>query len=278
MRIRIRHETTYRYAEAPRMAVQHLRLTPRNHDGQHVVGWRIDVDRDCRLVQSEDAFGNTLHRFSVEGPIESISTVVEGEVTTFDMAGGVSGAVERFPPILYMRETPLTAPNAAISAFAREAASKESGTLARLHALLGALHESLTFDADATHATTTAAECFEHRQGVCQDFAHLFIACAREIGAPARYVSGYFLRSDAEDQVAGHAWAEAYVEDLGWVGFDPAHGVSPHENHVRVAAALDYLGAAPIRGAQSGGAGETMDVKICVARAPVFSQSQSQSQ
>ena len=278
MRIRIRHETTYRYAEAPRMAVQHLRLTPRNHDGQHVVGWRIDVDRDCRLVQSEDAFGNTLHRFSVEGPIESISTVVEGEVTTFDMAGVVSGAVERFPPILYMRETPLTAPNAAISAFAREAASKESGTLARLHALLGALHESLTFDADATHATTTAAECFEHRQGVCQDFAHLFIACAREIGAPARYVSGYFLRSDAEDQVAGHAWAEAYVEDLGWVGFDPAHGVSPHENHVRVAAALDYLGAAPIRGAQSGGAGETMDVKICVARAPVFSQSQSQSQ
>ncbi len=264
--------------EPPRTAVQHLRLTPRNHDGQHVVDWRIDVDRDCRLVQSEDAFGNTLHRFSVEGPIESISTVVEGEVTTFDMAGVVSGAVERFPPILYMRETPLTAPNAAISAFAREAASKESGTLARLHALLGALHESLTFDADATHATTTAAECFEHRQGVCQDFAHLFIACAREIGAPARYVSGYFLRSDAEDQVAGHAWAEAYVEDLGWVGFDPAHGVSPHENHVRVAAALDYLGAAPIRGAQSGGAGETMDVKICVARAPVFSQSQSQSQ
>ncbi len=278
MRIRIRHETTYRYAEAPRMAVQHLRLTPRNHDGQHVVGWRIDVDRDCRLVQSEDAFGNTLHRFSVDGPIESISTVVEGEVTTFDMAGVVSGAVERFPPILYMRETPLTAPNAAISAFAREATSKESGALAKLHTLLGALHESLTFDADVTHATTTAAECFEHRQGVCQDFAHLFIASAREIGAPARYVSGYFLRSDAEDQVAGHAWAEAYVEDLGWVGFDPTHGVSPHENHVRVAVALDYLGAAPIRGAQSGGAGETMDVKICVAQAPVFSQSQSQSQ
>ncbi|MGD9658063.1 MAG: transglutaminase N-terminal domain-containing protein [Methylocystis sp.] len=278
MRIRIRHETTYRYAEPPRTAVQHLRLTPRNHDGQHVVSWRIDVDRDCRLVQSEDAFGNILHRFSVDGPIDSISTVVEGEVTTFDIAGVVSGAVERFPPILYMRETPLTAPSAAISAFARETASKASGTLAKLHALLGALYESLTFDADATHAATTAAECFEHRQGVCQDFAHLFISCAREIGAPSRYVSGYFLRSDAEDQVAGHAWAEAYVEDLGWVGFDPAHGVSPHENHVRVAMALDYLGAAPIRGAQSGGAGETMDVKICVVQAPAFSPSQSQSQ
>ncbi len=278
MRIRIRHETTYRYAEAPRMAVQHLRLTPRNHDGQHVVGWRIDVDPDCRLIQSEDAFGNTLHRFSVDGPIESISTVVEGEVTTFDMAGVVSGAVERFPPILYMRETPLTTPSAAICDFARETTSKESGTLAKLHALLGAIHKSLTFDAAATHSATTAAECFEQRNGVCQDFAHLFIACARGIDAPARYVSGYFLSSDAEDQVAGHAWAEAYVEDLGWVGFDPTHGVAPHENHVRVAVALDYLGAAPIRGTHSGGAGETLEVKVRIAQAAAFSQSQSQSQ
>ncbi len=278
MRIRIRHETTYRYAEAPRMAVQHLRLTPRNYDGQHVVDWRIDIDRDCRLVQSEDAFGNTLHRFSVDGPLESIATVIEGEVTTFDTAGVASGAIERFSPILYMRETPLTARSAAISDFARETASKESRTLAKLHALLGALYESLTFDSDATHAATTAAEFFERRRGVCQDFAHLFIVCAREIGAPARYVSGYYLRSDTEEQVAGHAWAEAYVEDLGWVGFDPAHGVSQHESHVRVAIALDYLGAAPIRGAQAGGAGETMDVKISVAPATAFSQSQSQSQ
>ncbi|MGD9545000.1 MAG: transglutaminase domain-containing protein [Methylocystis sp.] len=278
MRIRIRHETTYRYAEPPRTAVQHLRLTPRNHDGQHVVNWRIDVDRDCRLVQSEDAFGNILHRFSVDGPIESISTVVEGEVTTFDIAGVVSGAVERFPPIVYLRETPLTAPNAAISAFAHEATAKESAPLAKLHALLGAIYNSFTFDPDVTHAATTAAECLERRKGVCQDFAHLFIACAREIGAPARYVSGYFLRSDTEDQVAGHAWAEAYVDDLGWVGFDPAHGVSPHENHVRVAAALDYLGAAPIRGARAGGAGETMDVRVCVVQAPAFGQSQAQSQ
>ena len=276
MRIRIRHETTYRYAEPPRTAVQHLRLSPRNHDGQHVVDWRIDVDRDCRLVQSEDAFGNTLHRFSVDGPIESISTVVEGEVTTFDMTGVVSGAVERFPPILYMRETPLTTPSAAICDFARETTSKESGTLAKLHALLGAIHESLTFDAAATHSATTAAECFEHRKGVCQDFSHLFIACARGIGAPARYVSGYFLSSDGDDQVAGHAWAEAYVEDLGWVGFDPANCVSPGERHIRLAIALDRLSAAPIRGAHAGGAGESMEVRVQVTRAQTQSQSQAQ--
>lgn len=266
MRIRIRHETIYRYAAPAKSAIQHLRLTPRNYEGQHVVDWRIDVDRDCRLIASEDAFGNILHRFSTDGPLDSISTMVEGEVTTFDAAGVVAGAVERFPPALYLRETALTSPSAAIQDFARETTARESAPLGKMHALLGGLLEAMTFDADATHAATTAAESFDHRSGVCQDFAHLFISCARVIGAPARYVGGYFLRSDADDQVAGHAWAEAFVEDLGWVGFDPTHGVSPGERYVRVAAALDYLSAAPIRGARVGGAGESMEVQVRVAQ------------
>lgn len=274
MRIRIRHETTYRYLEPAKFAIQQVRLSPRNYDGQHVTDWRIDVDRDCRLLQSEDAFGNIVHRFTADGPLESITTLVEGDITTFDTAGVVSGALERFPPALYLRQTPLTAPSAAILDFARETTAPEKGTLAALHALLGALYEKTTFDADATHAATTAAEAFEQGKGVCQDFAHLFIACARSIGAPARYVSGYYLRTDGPEQVAGHAWAEAFVEDLGWVGFDPAHGVSPSERHVRLAVALDYLSAAPIRGARTGGGGESMEVKVRVA--PTQSQSQTQ--
>jgi transglutaminase-like putative cysteine protease len=276
MRIRIRHETTYRYRTPAKSAIQQLRLTPRNYDGQHVTSWRIDVDRDCRLLHSEDAFGNIVHRFTVEGPFESITTTVEGDITTFDTVGVASGALERFPPALYLRQTPLTAPTAAIADFARSTTASERGSLASLHALLAALHDKMTFDTDATHAATTAAEAFEHGRGVCQDFAHLFIACARTIGAPARYVSGYYLRSDSEEQVAGHAWAEAFVEDLGWVGFDPAHGASPGERHVRVAIALDYLSAAPIRGAHTGGGAETMEVRVRVA--PTQTQGQSQSQ
>lgn len=276
MRIRIRHETTYRYQEPAKSAIQHLRLTPRNYDGQHVKDWRIDIDRDCRLFSSEDAFGNIVHRVTADGPFDSITTMVEGDVTTFDTAGVVSGALERFPPALYLRTTPLTAPSAAILSFARATTAGENGALAALHALLAAIYERMAFDADATHAATTAAEALEHGKGVCQDFAHLFIACARSIGAPARYVSGYYLRSDGDAQVAGHAWAEAYVPDLGWVGFDPAHGVSPSERHVRLAIALDYLSAAPIRGARAGGAGETMEVKVRVATTQNQSQSQSQ--
>jgi transglutaminase-like putative cysteine protease len=276
MHIRVRHETIYRYAAPAKAAIQKLALTPRNHDGQHVLDWRIDVDRDCRLRAGEDAFGNVVHSFSVDGPIETLTTTVEGEVETLDTAGVVRDTLERFPPALYLRETPLTACDDALREFAHATADREQSVLAKLHALLVALHQTLIFDTDATHAQTTAAEAFAHRKGVCQDFAHAFVACARTLDIPSRYVGGYLLRSDgAHDQVAGHAWAEGFVDGLGWVGFDPAHGVSPDEHYVRVAVALDYLGAAPIRGARTGGEGETMEVSVRVVRAQSELQSQT---
>ena len=264
MRIRIRHQTTYRYDQPAKSTIQHLRLTPRNYDGQHVAHWRIDVDRDCRLRAAEDAYGNVLHRLTAEEQHDSISTLVEGEVTTFDTAGVASGAVERFPTVFYMRETPLTAADDDIRDFVLSRAGPQQTLLDRLHDWMARLHERMTFDTDATHAATTATAAFGLRKGVCQDFAHIFIAGARLLGAPARYVSGYYLRSDTHDQVAGHAWAEAYVDDLGWVGFDPAHRLCPDERYVRLAIAPDYTGAAPIRGARIGGGREEMDVVISV--------------
>lgn len=274
MLIRIRHQTVYRYSAPARGAVQRLLLTPRNFDGQHIRNWRIDVDHDCRLVESEDAFGNIQHRFYVEGPLASLTTLVEGEVETFDFAGVVRGAVERFPLQLYLRDTPLTAPTAELREFARNSTAGEATTLGKLHALMGALHEDMTFDAEATGAATPAAEAFAHRRGVCQDFAHVFVACARALDIPSRYVSGYFCRSDgAGEQAAGHAWGEAHVEDFGWIGFDPAHDLCPNEAYVRVAVALDHLGAAPIRGARIGGDGEEMAVSVRVDEMRTRSQS-----
>jgi len=115
----------------------------------------------------------------------------------------------------------------------------------------------MTFDARATHVATPAAQTFARGQGVCQDFAHIFVACARTLNIPARYVSGYLKRAEGEAQAAGHAWAEGFVEGLGWVGFDATHKMSPDDAYVRVAAALDYLGAAPIRGRASAAATRT---------------------
>ncbi len=124
MRIRISHATTYHYDTPPTGVTQIMRLTPRNHDGQYVVDWRIDLSEDCLLHQHEDAFGNITHSFTAEGPFDELSVTVDGEVETQDIHGLVNGAIERFPPALFLRETALTQADAAIIEFRREHARR----------------------------------------------------------------------------------------------------------------------------------------------------------
>jgi transglutaminase-like putative cysteine protease len=276
MRIQISHETVYRYGTPAAGVIQTLRLTPRNHDGQYVVDWRIDVSENCQLDQHEDAFGNIIHVFTAEGPFEELRVLVEGEVDTQDTNGVVHGAIERFPPSLYLRETPLTTLDPAIVAFAKAAQAKTDGDVLKVvHMLLERLHEEMTYDEDPTKVTTTAAEAFALKRGVCQDLTHIFIAAARSLAIPARYIGGHFYRADGvTQQEAGHAWAEAFVPDLGWVAFDPANGLCATDAYVRVACGLDYLGAAPVRGTRFGGGAEAMEVAVRVNG----NQWQSQSQ
>jgi transglutaminase-like putative cysteine protease len=265
MRLNIRHETTYRYATPAARAIEVLRLTPRGHDGQYVVNWRIDIDRDCRLDQTADPFGNTMHNFTVEGPLDSLSIVAGGTVETTDTSGVLNGQVERFPPVVFLRETALTAADDRIRAFAQEvAAATRPDRLTLMHAIMAGIRARMRFKIDATDTGTSAVEAFALGHGVCQDFAHVFIAVARHLGIPARYAGGYLLRPEIE-QSAGHAWAEALIEGLGWVGFDPTNGVCPTDAYVRVAAGLDYLGAAPVRGVIFGGTGEKLDVRVSIA-------------
>jgi transglutaminase-like putative cysteine protease len=269
MRIRISHATTYAYDLPPTGVTQLLRLTPRDHDGQHVIAWRIDLSEDCRLHQHEDAFGNIIHSFTAEGPFNTLTVEVAGEVDTQNSDGLVNGAVEKFPPQLYLRETPLTQPDLAIVEFAQTTRSAaDTNILNLLHALMTALNREIAFDTDPTHAATTAAEAFSLRRGVCQDITHIFIAAARTLGIPARYVGGHFYRADGViTQDGGHAWAEAHIDHLGWVGFDPTNGICTTDAHVRVAIGLDYLGAAPVRGTRFGGSGETLTVAVRVDQA-----------
>jgi transglutaminase-like putative cysteine protease len=275
MRIRIQHETVYQYEEPAAGLIQTLRLTPRNHDGQYVIDWRVEVSEDCRLTEHEDAFGNVTHTFTVDGPVGELRVLVQGEVDTQDTNGVVRNAIERFPPSLYLRETSLTTVDDAITAFAHEKLGT-AGTdeLNLLHLLLSSIKEEIIYDTDPTHATTTAAEAFALRRGVCQDLAHIFIAAARCLKIPARYVGGYFHRADGVvNQEAGHAWAEAFVPALGWVAFDPANGICATDAHVRVAVGLDYLGAAPVRGTRYGGGVEQLTVAVQVNQAARQTQS-----
>jgi transglutaminase-like putative cysteine protease len=300
MRIRIVHDTVYTYEQPARGLIQLMRLTPRDHDGQHVREWRIEPSVNGRLTAREDGFGNLVHWFSADEPTDALTVRVTGEVETFETDGIVRGAVERLPDLFYLRDTPLTEASPEIQAFAkRVAGAGESSPLAILHRLLAAVPEAVAFTPGPASASTNAAQAFAGGSGVCQDLAHVFVTAARHLEIPARYVSGYVCRADGDADAAhvgaahadaahedsAHAWAEALVPDLGWVGFDPAYGLSTTEAHVRVATGLDYLGAAPIRGSRTGGGTETLTVTLRVgegiaqaARSRVQSQGQSQSQ
>jgi transglutaminase-like putative cysteine protease len=269
MRIRVSHSAVYRYATPAASVIQMLRLTPRNHDGQFVARWRIDVSTDCRLDQHEDAFGNITHAFTAEGPLRELTVLVEGELETRDTQGIVRGAVERFPPSLFLRETALTAVDDEIARFAA-AAREEAGSdnLVVLHLLLDRLHACVTLDADgADPLTTPASKTFAEKRGASTHLTHVFLAAARSLGIPARYVGGYVRGDFGIHAHAPHGWAEAFVDGLGWVAFDVANGSCAADAHVRVAIGLDLLGAAPARGSRYGGGEETVAVRVQVEQA-----------
>lgn len=274
MRLRISHSTTYTYDPPPTGIVQVLRLTPGNHDGQYVADWHLDVSVDARLAMRHDAFGNITHVFN-HGPLSELTVQVSGMVETQDTSGVLKGTVERFPPSFFLRSTPLTDPDAEMLALSRALFEEAGGKpLDFLHALMTEINRTMTFDTHATSATTSAVEAFGIKRGVCQDFTHIFTACARGAGVPARYVSGHFYSSEGGlTQPAGHAWAEAFVPDLGWVGFDAANGIGVTDAHIRVAIGLDYLGAAPVRGTRYGGGNEALSVAVEVDQAGRQSQS-----
>jgi transglutaminase-like putative cysteine protease len=277
MRLTVHYSTTYTYAEPVRRVIQLLRLEPLSFAGQSVLDWRIDVDRDARLRAGRDGYGNITHMLYVDSPVSSLTISIAGRVLTEDRHGIVQGLPHDLPPDVFLRPTPLTAPGPAITALLA-ACDQGSGAIDRLHGLSQLLHARLRFDTEATAVETPAERAAAEGHGVCQDFAHIFIAAARLAGIPARYISGHLFRRDGlHEQQAAHAWAEAWVEDLGWVAFDPLNGISTDDAYLRVACGLDYRDAAPIAGARSGGGAEQLTVEVRVSDAAA-GQSQSQSQ
>jgi len=268
MRIRIAHSIAYAYAEPARHITQILRLTPGDHDGQHVMSWRIEPTVDGRMRVGQDPYGNIMHTFSVEGPVTSIAIQVNGLIETNDLAGVVRGGAERVPPQVFRRDTMLTTPDEALRGFALEVARGEQTPLSTMHALMDALHDEMTCLETADRTGIGAAAAFAARAGIAQDIAHVFMACARQLGHPARYVSGYVARSEElEHDNGAHAWAEIHLDDFGWIGFDCANGLCPIDTHVRIAAGLDYYEAAPVRGARKGGSDENLAVLVSAVEA-----------
>jgi len=263
MRLTIEHTTRYGFDADASYSIQSLRLTPSEFHGQRLLDWRIDCSPVAEMTQTRDGFGNILHLLTVEAPHRDIAITACGSVEVEDRHGVVQGLPETVPLRVFLRRTTLTAPDANIAALAADPPGDNG--LAWLHALMGRIRDRVDYLTGVTDTATTAAEALRAGAGVCQDHAHIFIAAARVAAIPARYVTGYLLTGDdAPAAEAHHAWAEAWVDGVGWIGFDVANRICPTDHYVRMVAALDAQGAAPIRGSRRGGGAEKLEVEVLV--------------
>lgn len=266
MLLSLRHTTRYHFSHPVFSVVQYLRLSPRSDPSQSIRRWTVDAPGT--LAPQTDAWGNLMHVQSLAGPVDTMTITVTGEVDTRDTLG-VLPHDERVPLAIYRRQTPLTEPSGAIRDFACPlAAAIGADRLDGLHRLAEAVGQAVRYQGEATDVTTTAAEALDRGAGVCQDQAHVFVSTARVLGVPTRYVSGYVhVAGETGDQTASHAWAESWVDDLGWVAFDVTNTVCANDAHLRLAVGPDYLACAPVRGIRRGGGEERMDVAVKVALA-----------
>jgi transglutaminase-like putative cysteine protease len=271
MRIRVSHEIIHHFSPPARTVNQILRLTPLSFDSQYVLRWRIDVDADGALRETEDAHGNAVACYSHHGLIERLAVMAAGEVETSDAAGVVRGAVERLPAEMYLRESPLAHVNGALRDFAAAATTGAADPLDSMHRLMGALNETIAFHPDEKDAAGSPVEAFALTRGRARDFAHIFIACARWLGVPARFVSGYRVAGEGAERAGAHEWAEAHVSTLGWVAFDATAPICPDERYIRVAVGFDGQDGGMTRSAHSGGE-EKIETAIRVEQAGAQSQ------
>jgi transglutaminase-like putative cysteine protease len=282
MRLMVDHVSVYRYQAPVRSVVQTHRLTPSACDGQKAAEWQVTVTGGVQGGSFRDGAGDRVTAWTVPGPLDEIAVTVRGVVETQDTAGILRGHRESVPPDAYLRDTPSTALDQALRALAASVAAEDRLDLC--HALSEAVADAIAYKPGATVSATTAAEALALGQGVCQDHAHALIALARAYDIPARYVSGYLFTDggaesggggDIVSQEAAHAWAEAFVPGLGWVGFDPANRCCPDARYIRLGSGFDARAAAPIRGIARGMVGvEALDVRVAVVAGAQQSQSQ----
>lgn len=277
MILKITHRTTYSYDAPIPYGLQQVRLTPKSRDTQKVLNWTMSFEGAQPQVSYEDEHKNETNLISFDPGVTGVTIHCEGEVDVTDTSG-VTGKHSGFMPLwMFLRTTPLTKAGPGLRKLMREL-DTDGTPLDQLHGLMAHIAGAVAYAPGETHVGTTVEEAVAAGKGVCQDHTHIFITAARALGVPARYVSGYLMMEDRVEQDATHAWAEAHVDGIGWIGFDVSNAICPDARYVRVATGLDYADAAPVSGMRFGDGAERLDVTLQVQSQGAQTQSQSQGQ
>ena len=262
MKLSVYHATTYRYAEPAQRSTQVIRLTPVTNHRQRVIEWQLDLP--TRSIQLPDAFGNLTNLMTLSRRHDGIAIVATGTVEVPDLDDGEPA--DQVNPRVFLRGTELTVPNDAIREFCEPMRSTVTmRPLIGASDLAVAVQQRLPARAGITDADTPAAKAFEIGAGAAQDQVHLYLACCRHLGLPARYVSGYVYAPDRAS-VASRAWAEVWLSNR-WVGFDVNQASNAAGGHIKLAVGLDYRDACPVRGVRLGGGEEVLSTTAQVRKA-----------
>ena len=264
MRLNINHVTRYNYATPPAYALLQMRMRPQNSPVQKVHDWNMHLTGAQIHVGYKDQHSNLVDLVEIDPTSHDVEITVSGDIETLPSQGVKGPHTALMPLWFYTRQSALTIPGPGVSDLLDTLGSIEEDQIAGLHSLSAMIRERVAYTVGATGTETSAEAALSLGEGVCQDHTHIFLAAARQLGVPARYVSGYLMMNDRIDQQASHAWAEAHIQGLGWVGFDVSNGISPDERYVHICYGLDYAEAAPTFGILIGAQQENLSVSIQV--------------
>jgi transglutaminase-like putative cysteine protease len=263
VKLEIVHSTQYRYSGPIAETVMEVRLQPMDGGGQRCLDFELSVSSGIKPRSYRDGYGNNVHYFNLVRPHSGLTVTGRSLVETGGERESDPGE-ELVLDFLRYRSPVKDVPG--VRDLARRHAIADPGDSAAvadaLDELTLTISREFAYDRAVTNVYSAVDDVLELRAGVCQDFAHLFIAAARAMGVPARYASGYIHSQGSGRASASHAWAEAWVAGTGWIGYDATHPVRTGEQHVRVAVGRDYSDAAPTRGVYIGSATGTMAVRV----------------
>jgi transglutaminase-like putative cysteine protease len=293
MKYRVVHRTEYLYPEPVTLCHNEAHLSPRDDPRQQLLSHHLHIEPPpAVLTRREDFFGNAVAYFAIQVVHTKlmVTSTSEVELTLRDAQLHFHGQnsweeaaartrTENTRATLEARQFTLASPMVAVSpeiaAYAAASFTPGRALLEAVHDVMGRIHRDFVYDPGFTTIATPLAHVFEHRRGVCQDFAHLAIACLRAFGLAARYVSGYIETLPAPGQArlvgadASHAWFAVYDPDAGWLDFDPTNNQIPIDQHVTVAWGRDYADITPLKGIIfGGGASHTAQVAVDMERLP----------
>ena len=262
-KLNVSHKTKYSFETGPLSGLQQIKKTPFSDSCQKVLNWSLSLTGAKEELTFIDSFNNNVNLIRIEPGIKDLVIECEGHVEVTDRSGILGYETSNIPLWVWTEQTNLSKPGPGIRKFAKGLPLKDD--ISDFHTLMELINSSLEFQKNTTDVETTAEEAFKKGSGVCQDFTNIFIACCRLHGLPARYVSGFLLLENKQIQEAMHAWAEVFVDGLGWVGFDTANKISPDDRYIRVAIGRDYSDAAPIKGVTLGVQHECLSVSISIS-------------